>query len=80
MATPADKRTVVLVHVCQDDAEAAVIASLLRDRGIECFPNSRLSHSILPVAAGALGEVGIYVDENKADEAITAIDESIGEE
>ncbi len=79
MAKHQDKRTVVAIHVCNDDAEAEIVMSLLRDRGIECFPNSPLSHTVLPVAAGALGQVTIYVDEAATERAIAAIEESRGE-
>ncbi len=79
MTDRSEERPVVAVRVCADDVEADVIMALLRDRGIESFPNSPLSHRVLPVAAGKLGQVTIYVDEALAEKAIQAIDESGGD-
>lgn len=72
------ERPVVAVRICADDSEADVVMALLRDRGIESFSNSQLSHRVLPVAAGKLGEVTIYVDEAQAEKAVKAIEESSG--
>jgi len=67
-----DKRVVVAIHTCQEGTEATVIASLLRDRGIECFQRSSLPQSVYPTAAGG---VTLYVDEADAEEAIGIIEE-----
>ena len=79
MARRSDERPVVAVRVCTDDTEADVIMALLRDRGIESFSNSQLSHRVLPVAAGKLGQVTIYVDEAQAEKAVKVIKESGGD-
>jgi hypothetical protein len=79
MAHQSNERPVVAVRVCVDDKEADVVMALLRDRGIESFPSSQLSHRVLPVAAGALGEVTIYVDEAVAEKAIKTIKKAGGD-
>ncbi len=70
------QRPVVAVHYCADNNEADVIIALLRDRGIEAFTNAPIAHDVLPVSAGQLGEVQIYVDQKNAEEAIAIIDEA----
>jgi len=76
MAESPRQRPVVAVHYCTDNSEADVILALLRDRGIEGFTNAPIAHDVLPVSAGPLGEVRIYVDQSNAERAIQIIDEA----
>jgi hypothetical protein len=76
MPDKAQQRPVVAVHYCTDNSEADVIIALLRDRGIDAFTNAPIAHDVLPVSAGQLGEVQIYVDQKNAEQAIEIIDEA----
>ncbi len=76
MAESPNQRPVVAVHYCSDNAEADVIIALLRDRDIEAFTNAPFAHDVLPVTAGELGKVQIYVDQQNAERAIQIIDEA----
>ena len=73
MSFDRDKRVVVAIHVCSDEAEAAVVTALLRDRGIESFQRSHLPGSTFPMATGS---VTLYVDESVAQEAIGVVKEA----
>jgi len=77
MSKEPDKRPVVPVHHCVDDAEAEVVVSLLRGRDIEAFHTSELPPEVFPLSAGPLGAVTIWVDEANRDKAIAAIEESL---
>jgi len=68
-----DKRVVVAVHACADEAEAAVVGALLRDRDIESFQNTRFPSSVYPMAAGG---VTLYVDESSVEAAKRVIAEA----
>ncbi len=75
MSRPDDKRVVVAIHLCADEAEATVITALLRDRGIECFQRSWLPNSVFPMATGG---VTLYVDESAAENAIGLLEDAQG--
>lgn len=79
MADSPHQRPVVAVHYCADNAEADVVIALLRDRGIEAFTNAPFAHDVIPVTAGDLGKVQVYVDQKNAERAIQVIDEADGD-
>lgn len=64
-----NERPMVPVHVCWNDSEGEIIASVLRDGGIKSVLNSEVPHSILPIQTGGLGKVAVYVDEDNAERA-----------
>jgi hypothetical protein len=76
MTDEPEKRNVVPVHTCAEDAEAEVVVALLRGHDIESFPNSELPPTVLPVA-GPLGQVTIYVDPENRDRAIKIIEDQL---
>lgn len=61
---PRAERRLVEVHRC-DQAEAAVVRSLLESEGIPTLLRSRLAHSVHPFSIGAQGEVVILVPESE---------------
>jgi len=62
-------RPMTPVHVCWDDNEANIIASILREQGIESQLNSEIPHNVMPLKTAGLGEVRVLVDDENLDKA-----------
>ncbi len=56
------------IHTTYDESEAAIIAGLLKDGGIQCKVESHRI-SALPVSVGRLGEVRVLVRAEDLDKA-----------
>jgi hypothetical protein len=65
-ARPADERTLVELHRC-DQSEAMVVKSLLESEGIPTLLRSRLALSVHPFSVGAQGEVVVLIPESEVE-------------
>ncbi len=72
---PRPGETTEVVFRAWNDAEAALVAGLLRAAGIRCSSASDIPHSIYPLTVDGLGEVRVLVvheDAARARELIAA--------
>lgn len=66
--------TPTLVFNTWDRTEAELIKGLLEGEGITCMLSSDITHSIYPFTMDGLGEIRIYVPEEKVSEASELIE------
>lgn len=57
------------------DVEASVVQQLLQQYGIPCRIVSHITHAVYPFSVDGLGEVRIFVHEDRRDEAVAILAE-----
>lgn len=57
------------------DGEASLVEQLLRQYGIPCRVVSHITHTVYPFSVDGLGEVRIFVREDRRDEAVAILAE-----
>ncbi|MFP4171426.1 MAG: putative signal transducing protein [Candidatus Hydrogenedentota bacterium] len=65
----AEGRPYITIRTCNNEQEAAVIASFLAANGVNARTSSEVPHAILPLTVGRLALVDIQVEEEDAERA-----------
>jgi len=69
------REKLVKVYRAGGEAEAQIIKGLLESRGIPCLLKSHAAPSVHVFAVDGMGEVGVMVEESRAEEAKGLIEE-----
>jgi len=65
----AEGRPYITIRTCNNEQEAAVIASFLAANGVDARTSSEVPHTILPLTVGRLASVDIQVEAEDAERA-----------
>ncbi len=62
-----------MIFTTWERAEAEIIKGIIEGQGITCMLSSDITHMVYPFSMDGLGEIRIYVSEEKAEEALELI-------